>query len=88
LFVVLVFVLAISYPLNAFNATVCDCSEATNVGFFRFPDEECSFQPTEELPQPVEYALFSTIPEVKRFEGHICSMLEILTSILKILASI
>nr|CAH0100120.1 unnamed protein product [Daphnia galeata] len=84
LFVVLVFVLAISCPLNAFNATVCDCSEATNVGFLRFPDEECSFQPTEELPQPVEeYALFSTIPEVKRFAGHICSMWEATTTVYK-----
>ena len=80
---VLVFVLAISCPLNAFNATVCDCSEATNVGFLRFPDEECSFQPTEELPQPVEYALFSTIPEVKRFAGHICSMWEATTTVYK-----
>ena len=79
----LVFVLAISCPLNAFNATVCDCSEATNVGFLRFPDEECSFQPTEELPQPVEYALFSTIPEVKRFAGHICSMWEATTTVYK-----
>jgi hypothetical protein len=83
LFVVLVFVLAISCPLNAFNATVCDCSEATNVGFLRFPDEECSFQPAEELPQPVEYALFSTIPEVKRFAGHICSMWEATTTVYK-----
>jgi hypothetical protein len=63
LFVVLVFVLAISCPLNALNATVCDCSEATNFGFLRFPDEECSYQSTKEPSMSVEFVLYSTMPK-------------------------
>lgn len=79
----LALVLLLPCPLNAFNATVCECSNATNLGFLQFPEDECKYEIAVAPPTPVNYTLYSTIPEVKRFAGHICSMWESTTSVYK-----
>ncbi|KZS04181.1 Uncharacterized protein APZ42_032918 [Daphnia magna] len=61
-------------PLTAFNATVCNCDGAANLGFLEFTEEDCSFEASPTPPVPITYAIYSTLPEVKRFSCHTCSM--------------
>ena len=79
----LVLVLLFSCPLTAFNAVVCECSNATNLGFLQFAEDECSYGTATARPTPVSYLLYFTIPEVKRFSCHICSMWESTTAVYK-----
>jgi hypothetical protein len=71
---VLALILLFPGPLTAFNATVCECNNATNLGFLQFPEDECKYETACAPPSHVSYILYSTIPEVKRFAGHICFM--------------
>ncbi|EFX85486.1 hypothetical protein DAPPUDRAFT_237978 [Daphnia pulex] len=53
------------------------------MGFVKFSDTECNKTADITQPSPVSYVLYSTIPEVKRFAGHICSMWESTTTVYK-----
>ncbi|KAK4030855.1 hypothetical protein OUZ56_024242 [Daphnia magna] len=70
-------------PLAAFNATVCNCDGAANLGFLQFTEEDCSFEAAPTPPIPVTYAIYSTLPEVKSFAGHTCSMWVATTTVYK-----
>ncbi|XP_045025164.1 uncharacterized protein LOC123469883 [Daphnia magna] len=70
-------------PLAAFNATVCNCDGAANLGFLEFTEEDCSFEAAPTPPVPITYAIYSTLPEVKRFTGHTCSMWVATTTVYK-----
>ncbi|XP_045027872.1 uncharacterized protein LOC123471069 [Daphnia magna] len=70
-------------PLAAFNATVCNCDGAANLGFLEFTEEDCSFEAAPTPPVPITYAIYSTLPEVKRFAGHTCSMWVATTTVYK-----
>ncbi|KAI9550572.1 hypothetical protein GHT06_004452 [Daphnia sinensis] len=83
LFVMSLLALLSPTPLAAFNATVCDCDGAPNLGFLEFTEEDCSFEAAPTPPVPITYAIYSTLPEVKRFAGHMCSMWVATTTVYK-----
>ncbi|KAI9551256.1 hypothetical protein GHT06_005853 [Daphnia sinensis] len=70
-------------PSAAFNATVCNCDNAVNLGFLKTDEGECEYQAAPTPPKPITYAVYSTLPEVKRFAGHTCSMWEVTTTVYK-----
>ncbi|KAK4027277.1 hypothetical protein OUZ56_016288 [Daphnia magna] len=70
-------------PLAAFNATVCTCDGAAYLGFLEFTEEDFSFEATRTPPVPITYAIYSTLPEVKRFAGHTYSMWVATTTVYK-----
>ncbi|KZS03450.1 Uncharacterized protein APZ42_033823 [Daphnia magna] len=70
-------------PLAAFNATVCNCDGAANLRFLESTEEDCSFKAAPTPPVPVTYGMYSTLPEVKRFAGHTCSMWVATTTVYK-----
>ncbi|KAI9550516.1 hypothetical protein GHT06_005392 [Daphnia sinensis] len=63
LFVMSLLALLSPTPLAAFNATVCDCDGAPNLGFLEFTEEDCSFEAAPTPPVPITYAIYSTLPE-------------------------
>ncbi|KZS06544.1 Uncharacterized protein APZ42_029970, partial [Daphnia magna] len=66
--------LALSFlaPSVAFNATVCNCDTVVNPGFLKFNEGECAYQATPKPLTPIMYAVYSSIPDIKRFTGHTC----------------
>ncbi|KAK4021654.1 hypothetical protein OUZ56_003564 [Daphnia magna] len=66
-------------PCHGLNPTLPDSVDPTPTTIL--DEEECAYQATPKPPTPITYAIYSTLPEIKRFTGHTCSMWEVTTTV-------
>ncbi|KAK4017791.1 hypothetical protein OUZ56_033597 [Daphnia magna] len=58
---------------QAFETTVCDCSEPLNMGIIQFPDADCKPKMNSTSAVPVRYVVYSDEGAAVKFPGFICA---------------
>ncbi|KZR96818.1 Uncharacterized protein APZ42_008631, partial [Daphnia magna] len=60
------------YP-QAFETTVCDCSEPKNMGIIQFSDSNCKPETNNTDTVQVKYTVYSDEHAAAKFPGFICA---------------
>ena len=58
---------------QAFETTVCNCTEPTKIGILQFSDANCLPEINDEIANTVEYSIFSMKRAALKFPGYICA---------------